>query len=113
VSAQQLGLALLPHHVKAHFQQTFEPAFAEASKIIGFRFAGRMQRVTDGELYLGGIRIEDDLAQIIEFVGVGDAISQTQFLQHTVGPLEQALLAFGLGAGVFLGAGRRKRNDAR
>jgi len=75
-SAAQLGLALLLHFVEAVLENAFQVAFAETGETIRFRAIGGMQRLANGQRYLGGLGVESDLVQFVQTDGVGDSLGQ-------------------------------------
>ena len=112
LAAKQLRLAVFFQFVEAVVEKPLEATLAEPDKDIRLRSACGMQRVADGQLHLDSVRVEGDLAQLLDAVRPRHPIDQTELPQQAIGPGVQALLAISLVVSVLFspwGTGERDK----
>ena len=64
---------------------------------------GGMQRIADRQGYLGTIRIERDVAQLLRRPRGGYCFVQAKPLKHRISPVEKPLVALRISSRVLIG----------
>src|SRR4029077_4440724 len=70
-----------------------------------------MQRIADGQPDLDSVRVEGDLAQLLDAVRPRTPVDQTELLQQVIGPGVKLVLAYRLGVSVLFGAWGTREPD--